>query len=601
LRQLAHRVAVSKPCTPCQIKCDGVAKGGSPDPSSDLDVKPPALEIWTRNVAENTERIVARRQNVLLILIVCLPLALVAWLGWRLSRTEQLRIRRQFHDVFAQQLKEIDGTVVDYFQEREREFVTLLSTLSFDPTQIREKLRREPRIRQIFVLNPNGTLLHPRRDSDLSDSERQFLMQASQVIIDRDLVRLADRTGGPTGVVQKTPDGARQASSPAAMAHGWYTFYWGRGLQLIFWHRRASGHITGILVERSRCMADLIAELPETQPTVTGDDLSVEARVRLLDSNANVVYQWGQYEPTYMSTPFVDRALSHPLSSWRLQYLIADDWLETSGPGSTYFNIVLGITVSAIALILLVRVFYREYAREIREATQRVNFVNQVSHELKTPLTNIRMYADLLERDLENIDPVESGAAPERIKVIVAESQRLSRLITNVLTFARQQRDQATVRPAPAQVDPVILSCLERPVWDRRGIEVHFDRGAASTVNVDVDALEQILVNLLSNVEKYAVDSRHLEIISRQQNNVTTIVVADDGPGIPPEHRSQIFQPFYRAADSLEDAPGTGIGLAIARQLARLHGGDLVLQPSDTGSRFCIELHTPTVDDGDVT
>ena len=546
----------------------------------------------------------ARRQLVLLSLIVCLPLALLAWLGWRVARNEQIRIRRQFYEVFEQQLKDIDSTLVDYFQEREREFLTLADSQSFDAGQLRESIRQEPRVQQIFVLHPDGSLLHPRPDSSLNDSERGFLVQTSQVLIDRDLIRLANSTSNIAGdakVALSERSDASPRSSAASPTHGWYSWHWGRGLHLIFWHRRPSGHITGVLLERSRWMADLIAELPDTEQSNSGNDLAAEARIRLLDSQADVAYQWGRFEPPEGAEAFVDIALSHPLNSWRLQYLITDDWFETTGPGSAYFNIVSGIVFAAVTLIVLGLVFYREYAREIREATQRVNFVNQVSHELKTPLTNIRMYADLLERDLDSVEGEENGLALERLKVIVSESQRLSRLITNVLTFARGQRDQNVTRPTTDRVDRVICRCLERfePILQGSGIDVHFDRGADALVNVDIDALEQILINLLSNVEKYADGSGRLEIVSRQQNDRTQIVVADDGPGIPPEHRSQIFQSFFRVADALEDAPGTGIGLSIARQLARLHGGDLVLQHSQMGARFCVELRTPAAPDGD--
>ncbi|MCH7728560.1 MAG: hypothetical protein IH991_19070, partial [Planctomycetes bacterium] len=102
---------------------------------------------------------------------------------------------------------------------------------------------------------------------------------------------------------------------------------------------------------------------------------------------------------------------------------------------------VMGVALGGLAIYL-----YRGHAREMHEASQRVNFVNQVSHELKTPLTNIRMYADLMELDLQAID-AESAAKPHsRLQVIISESQRLSRLIGNVLTFAKQQRGPMELR-----------------------------------------------------------------------------------------------------------------------------------------------------------
>src|SRR5207247_7565172 len=103
--------------------------------------------------------------------------------------------------------------------------------------------------------------------------------------------------------------------------------------------------------------------------------------------------------------------------------------------GSFIYKFITVVAVMAVPLFWLSVYFYRENSRELRVSAQRVTFVNQVSHELKTPLTNIRMYAELLEKHL----PEDNEQAAQHLDVIVSESQRLSRLIANVLTFARQQ------------------------------------------------------------------------------------------------------------------------------------------------------------------
>jgi signal transduction histidine kinase len=241
---------------------------------------------------------------------------------------------------------------------------------------------------------------------------------------------------------------------------------------------------------------------------------------------------------------------------------------------------------------------YREYNRQVREAAQRVSFVNQVSHELKTPLTNIRMYAELLESDLASAAGDRSDGPRSHLKVIVEESQRLSRLIGNVLTFARKQRDQLTLRPRPAVVDDVIQTVLERfgPALERRGVDVHSELSAPALVNLDVDALEQILGNLLSNVEKYAAAGKRVEINSRQSDAYTYIEVRDSGPGIPTRHQERVFRPFQRLSNHIADTPGTGIGLTIARQLAQLHGGDLIPLAAERGARFEVRIRTPRVE-----
>ena len=112
-------------------------------------------------------------------------------------------------------------------------------------------------------------------------------------------------------------------------------------------------------------------------------------------------------------------------------------------------------------------------------------------------------------------------------------------------------------------------------------------------MQLDADALEQILGNLISNVEKYAAAGGRMEIVSRQEDSQTTIVVADRGPGIPAAVRGKIFRPFYRVSDRIEGTTGTGIGLSIARKLARMHGGDVVLLPCESGARFQVQLDTP--------
>jgi signal transduction histidine kinase len=113
-------------------------------------------------------------------------------------------------------------------------------------------------------------------------------------------------------------------------------------------------------------------------------------------------------------------------------------------------------------------------------------------------------------------------------------------------------------------------------------------------VEFDRDAVEQILGNLFSNVEKYAASGGRMEVTSTQQGTTTSIVVSDRGPGIPKGQEERIFAPFHRLSNKLSDGvAGTGIGLSIARDLARKHGGDLRVVPSAAGASFLLELQTP--------
>jgi signal transduction histidine kinase len=259
--------------------------------------------------------------------------------------------------------------------------------------------------------------------------------------------------------------------------------------------------------------------------------------------------------------------------------------------------LLIGSALTALATYL-----YREHQREVRIAQQRVNFVNQVSHELKTPLTNIRLYAELLENEVgeifEEAQHQDGDKARKYIAIITAESQRLSRLISNVLRFGQLQKSQLELRLQHAKIDEVIQRCVLAfdPALKEKNINVRLELHAISLVMLDTEALEQILNNLISNAEKYAASGTALHISSSQANDISTITVKDFGPGIPARERTRVFQAFYRVSSLLVDGvTGTGIGLDIARQLARLHGGDLVLQDADIGACFTVTLHTPPV------
>jgi signal transduction histidine kinase len=220
-----------------------------------------------------------------------------------------------------------------------------------------------------------------------------------------------------------------------------------------------------------------------------------------------------------------------------------------------------------------------------------VGFVNQVSHELRTPLTNIRLYAELLHEGLSEDD----GPARQQSAIIVEETHRLSRLIDTILAYARQQRRTLVVRTAADQVDRIVERVLRifRPAFESKGFTVEQDLQADAVVMVDPDALEIILSNLLGNIEKYAADGCFVRIATHQDADTTRLEVQDHGAGIPASERERIFLPFVRLSARPNDgAAGTGIGLTIARDLARLHGGDISVADTSPGACFVVRLAT---------
>jgi signal transduction histidine kinase len=346
-------------------------------------------------------------------------------------------------------------------------------------------------------------------------------------------------------------------------------------------------------MSRANLLADLIVALPDVH-SMNADG---EESIVLLDTRGQILHQWGTYDPEQAEGPRVVRAFDAPLASWSLAYYLSGAGLDAGlGRGT---RVALGSGLGAMALVLIgVAVYlYRETRRDMREASQRVDFVNQVSHELRTPLTNIRMYAELLEREVDQDNP----RALRHLGVIVNESQRLSRLIGNVLSFSAEQRQSLRLHRDPGVIDDVVSDVISQfsPSLSQKGIEVEFHGDARDTVSLDSDVVGQILANLVSNVEKYAAASGTLVIETARHGAVSEIAVQDRGPGIPPKQAERIFEAFYRLSDRVDEGvAGSGIGLTLSRRLARLHGGDLVLTPADHGARFVLNLHTPRDDDG---
>jgi signal transduction histidine kinase len=354
----------------------------------------------------------------------------------------------------------------------------------------------------------------------------------------------------------------------------------------LFWLRDDKGNLIGFELDPVRLLSGIIGILPDT-----GGDTLGNARIRLIDSQGVVAYQWGVFEPGPSQQPLSYLPVGHPLGSWKLEYF--GSGLQ-AGEGLRWFNMAGGLIVVGAALFGLAFYLYREHTREMRLAEQRVNFVNQVSHELRTPLTNIRLYAELLDESLTH-EAVEDNTR-RYLGVITSESRRLSRLISNVLNFARSHKDRVQPRFESGNIDEIIQSTLAsfRPSLEAKGVQIWFKLQAGGLVEVDPDALEQILNNIFSNTEKYGASGGKLDIESSRKGDRTFIKVRDYGPGIPDREARRIFTPFYRVSSKINDGvAGTGIGLGISRELARLHGGDLTLIATESGACFQIELRTP--------
>ncbi len=253
--------------------------------------------------------------------------------------------------------------------------------------------------------------------------------------------------------------------------------------------------------------------------------------------------------------------------------------------------------LAAILLLVLCGGFYLMYrlgAGQIDLARQQQDFVSAVSHELKTPLTSIRMYGEMLR---------EGWASEEKKKTyydyIFEESERLSRLIANVLQLARMTRNHLQVETKPQSVAELMDGLRSRvsSQVERAGFELNLTCEAdtePAIIQVDADGFTRIFINLVDNAIKFssAAEQKVIDIgCQRLHDGSVQFSVRDYGPGIPADQMKKIFGLFYRSENELtRETVGTGIGLALVHQLARAMGGQVDVVNCEPGAAFRVTL-----------
>ncbi len=354
-------------------------------------------------------------------------------------------------------------------------------------------------------------------------------------------------------------------------------------LTFLFWEKQADGRIAGCRIEdavfRSR-VASVVA------PSYT------DARIMaILDERGEPLAAPSSSAGRDWRRPFVSLEIGESLPRWETASYLTDPGKIASQARATSLAIWILVLVLFVSVASGGTLVLGSLSSELRLARNKTTFVTNVSHELKTPLTSISLFAELLRKG--------KGPGQEKTRQYLAqissETERLTRLVNNVLDFSTMEKGKKRYRKKSVNAVEAGREILEsqRTRLENLGFSVDFRAAEEGIwVEADAEALKQVVLNLLSNAEKYSPDRKAIEVEASREGDWAVIHVRDRGMGVPEKHRERIFQEFFRVDDSLTTrVKGTGLGLTIARRIARDHGGDVTCGPrAGGGSDFAVRL-----------
>ena len=569
-----------------------------------------------------------KKVALVFVLAVFAPSLVLAWLAVHSARDQQIIVAQQQVLLYQGVADALAKSVVDFISEKQHEFAQIVETLRRDHSSSDLSahfdsllVRSFPSAEVGFTVSADGNVLSP----SLFDrpEARQFRLNNDRFLGSCESVEvywnspkgavslgaLDSKSAAPTIALKSglsknnmqvatnlplvkemaesksiAPEEAEFRQLVGDGVEGTVARFLENKLKVLLWYRsvREPDLIYGAQLNLSNVLAGLRPLIHEPE-SVTAD-----VKVALLNDADKVV------AGTAMGRAFVVSEVGSVLPHWRVGvYLNHPEALSRNAQALT-LTLTLIVIVMITAIVLGSVLIVTDIRQHLALARQKTDFVSNVSHELKTPLTSIRMFSKLLSEG----KVADEAQRKHFLQIIGSETARLTRLINNVLDFARMERGEKAYEFTRCDLKQIVQETVEsyRPQLEGKGFAVHLMLpSSAVPVGGDNDALAQVLVNLLSNAEKYAVAGHEIQVelqLPREQAGSIQLRVLDRGPGVPRGCEQKIFEQFYRANDSLSSGiQGSGLGLTLARQIARAHGGDLRYEPrAGGGSCFVLEL-----------
>ncbi len=320
-----------------------------------------------------------------------------------------------------------------------------------------------------------------------------------------------------------------------------------------------------------------------------GIEEQIEPGVPIVAADARIFHRWG-VAVAFLTLSEQGKALGFlalgPKKSGR-RFTVEDIDLLTT------VALQAGLSIERIELQQRLMLEHAETARLEELNRMKSYFVSSVSHELKTPLTSIRMFAELLQARPN----IASEKSQSYLKIIEGETDRLTRLINNVLDFAKVERGVKEYTLIQCGINPIVDSVIATLGYQiqMRGFELVTDfQEDLPEITADPDAVAESLVNLVANSMKYSTEHRFIRIATFRRNGHVGVTVEDRGIGIARENLLHIFDPFYRVREeTAHRAGGAGLGLALVKHIMDSHNGTIQVT-SAPGQGTTVTLLFPT-------
>ncbi|APR83723.1 Phosphate regulon sensor protein PhoR (SphS) [Minicystis rosea] len=360
----------------------------------------------------------------------------------------------------------------------------------------------------------------------------------------------------------------------------------GQSLLVSYWQRLHAGQRYLVVAWH-----DVPRLVHDVMPRLYRDiDRGGQSRMNVVDEEGRIVFG-----PPIKGGEFtVGRPFPTTLYNWRVQMALAS--AEQLGPKVERQRVLeVGLVVfAALVAIAGVAIVVVASVKQQRLAALKSDFVANVSHELKTPLSLVRMFGEMLLSGRIQSDDKRR----QYLTIIVSESERLTALIENVLDFAKVERGKAAYEFAPGHLGEVVARAVEiyRYRAEREGMEVSLRvEDGLPLASLDARAIELAVINLLDNALKYAKDGGRVDVAVERAGRFVRVRVSDRGPGIEAEEQDRIFERFVRGRHAGETrARGSGIGLALVKHIAESHGGRVQVESPVTedrrGSAFMLSI-----------